>query len=56
MRKSRPRAREHVLDSFMGFARACGIEPGAPRWDVPLPQDALDYARGIVPRRARPRC
>jgi heptosyltransferase I len=27
-RKSRRRASEHVLDSFMGFARACGIEPG----------------------------
>src|SRR5882672_8183761 len=41
-------AHEHVLDSFMGFARACGIEPGAPRWDVNLPADALEYARGIV--------
>jgi heptosyltransferase I len=43
-----PAAHEHVLDSFMGFARACGIEPGAPRWDVNLPADALEYARGIV--------
>jgi heptosyltransferase I len=43
-----PAQSEHVLDSFMGFARACGIEPGAPRWDLSLPQDALDYARGIV--------
>jgi heptosyltransferase I len=43
-----PAAHEHVLDSFMGFARACGIEPGAPRWDVNLPADALAYARGIV--------
>jgi heptosyltransferase I len=43
-----PAAHEHVLDSFMGFARACGIEPGAPRWDVNLPVDALEYARGIV--------
>ena len=43
-----PAAAEHVLDSFMGFARACGIEPGAPRWDLTLPAEALDYARGIV--------
>ncbi len=43
-----PAAHEHVLDSFMGFARACGIEPGAPRWDINLPADALEYARGIV--------
>ena len=43
-----PATREHVLDSFMGFARACGIEPQAPHWDVPLPQDALDYARSLI--------
>jgi len=43
-----PAADEHVLDSFMGFARACGIDPGPPRWDLNLPADALEYARGIV--------
>jgi heptosyltransferase I len=39
---------EHVLDSFMGFARACGIEPEAAHWDVPLPQSSLDYARRVI--------
>ena len=43
-----PSASEHVLDSFMGFVRACGIEPKAPRWDLNLPADALEYARGII--------
>jgi heptosyltransferase I len=43
-----PAAAEHVLDSFMGFVRACGIDPPAPRWDLDLPADALDYARGII--------
>ena len=43
-----PASSEHVLDSFMGFARACGVEPGAPRWDPALPASALEYARGIV--------
>jgi heptosyltransferase I len=43
-----PAASEHVLDSFMGFVRACGIDPGAPRWDPSLPADALEYARGII--------
>ena len=33
-RSIEPAASEHVLDSFMGFARACGIEPGAPLWDI----------------------
>ena len=39
---------EHVLDSFMGFARACGIEPAQPFWNLSLPPDALAYARGII--------
>jgi heptosyltransferase I len=43
-----PAASEHVLDSFMGFARACGIEPGAPRWDLSLPASALEYAHGLI--------
>jgi heptosyltransferase I len=43
-----PAASEHVLDSFMGFARACGIDPAAPHWDLKLPAPALEYARGIV--------
>jgi heptosyltransferase I len=43
-----PASSEHVLDSFMGFVRACGIDPGAPRWDLTLPDDALEYARGII--------
>src|SRR5277367_1278561 len=43
-----PALAEHVLDSFMGFVRACGIDPTAPHWDLTLPADALDYARGIV--------
>jgi heptosyltransferase I len=43
-----PANAEHVLDSFLGFARACGVDPAAPRWDIELPADALEYARGIV--------
>jgi heptosyltransferase I len=43
-----PATHEHVLDSFMGFVRACGIDPAAPHWDLNLPADALEYARGIV--------
>jgi heptosyltransferase I len=43
-----PAEREHVLDSFMGFVRACGVDPGTPRWDLTLPESALQYARRIV--------
>jgi len=44
-----PASREHVLDSFMGFVRACGVEPGPPAWDIKLPPQALDYAARIIP-------
>jgi heptosyltransferase I len=43
-----PATAEHVLDSLMGFARACGIDPAAPHWDLDLPADALAYARDII--------
>ena len=43
-----PAACEHVLDSFMGFARACGIEPGPPHWDLALPASALEYAQKLL--------
>jgi heptosyltransferase I len=44
-----PAASEHVLDSFLGFARACGVEPGAPSWDLALPPGARAYADALVP-------
>jgi heptosyltransferase I len=43
-----PASAEHVLDSFMGFVRACGISPKQPFWDLALPPQALVYARDIV--------
>jgi heptosyltransferase I len=43
-----PKASEHVLDSFMGFARACGIEPQAAHWNITLPPSSLDYARSVI--------
>jgi heptosyltransferase I len=40
---------EHVLDSFMRFAQACGIDtPAVPRFDVSLPADARAYADSII--------
>jgi heptosyltransferase I len=32
----------------MGFAHACGIETGSPRWDVSPPDDALEYAHSVI--------
>ncbi len=36
-RRIAPRTREHVLDSFSGFADALGIAREPPRWAIPLP-------------------
>jgi heptosyltransferase I len=43
------RAREHVLDSFFGFAEALGVHERPLRFDVPIPDDARDYARRLAP-------
>jgi heptosyltransferase I len=44
-----PRSREHVLDSLFGFAEALGVRERSMRWDIPLPESTLEYARGVVP-------
>ncbi len=44
-----PAGNEHVLDSLLGFVRACGIETGAPRWDLVIPEEAHEYARRVLP-------
>lgn len=46
-----PRSREHVLDSFMGFADALGVPRERPRWDIPIPPAALTYAAELIPDR-----
>jgi heptosyltransferase I len=43
------RSREHVLDSFFGFIAALGVQERMLRWDIPLPADALAYARALIP-------
>jgi heptosyltransferase I len=49
-RRIAARSREHVLDSFMGFADAVGVPRQAPRWDIPIPDSALTYAEHLVGR------
>ncbi len=44
-----PREREHVLDSFLGFAAAAGAPTRPLRWNLPLPTDALAYAEQLIP-------
>ena len=47
--KIAPRAREHVLDSLFGFAERLGVGTRSLRWDIPLPDVALEYARRAIP-------
>ena len=40
---------EHVLDSFLGFVRAVGLEPGPAAWNVVLSAAAADYGQRLIP-------
>jgi heptosyltransferase I len=44
-----PRTRQHVMDSFFGFAEALGVPDRVVNWDVPLPPDARAYAETLIP-------
>jgi heptosyltransferase I len=46
-----PRSREHVLDSFWGFSEALGIQERRLEWNLPLPAEAVAYAKRIIPDR-----
>ncbi len=54
-RKVAARSREHVLDSFMGFAAALGVTDLEPSWALALPPDALAYAHDLIPESVRER-
>ena len=41
--------REHVLDSFFGFAAALGVRERLLRWDPPIPPSARDAAAAVIP-------
>ena len=41
--------REHVLDSFFGFAEECGVHERVLRFDVAVPAEARAYAERLIP-------
>jgi heptosyltransferase I len=41
--------RQHVLDSFFGFAERLGIRERLLRWDIPIPEAARNYAQNLIP-------
>jgi heptosyltransferase I len=48
-RRIAAQSREHVLDSFFGFAAALGVHERLLRWDVPVPAAATAAAAAVIP-------
>ncbi|MGH8282750.1 MAG: glycosyltransferase family 9 protein [Gammaproteobacteria bacterium] len=40
---------QHVMDSFFGFAEACGISERLLRWDIPISEEAQAFAQIRIP-------
>jgi heptosyltransferase I len=48
------RQREHVLDSLFGFTERLGVRTRSLRWDIPMPEPVLAYARSAIPDAGKP--
>ncbi len=48
-RKIAAGGRQHVLDSFWGFADALGVTDRRLEWNLPLPAEAAAYAARVIP-------
>jgi heptosyltransferase I len=48
-RRVEPLATPHVLEGFMGFAKALGVEDLVPRWNIPVPVADTEFAREMIP-------
>jgi heptosyltransferase I len=48
-----PAPREHVMDGLFGFARRLGVTERDYRWDIPVPEDAREYAARAIPDTGR---
>ncbi|MDX1280808.1 glycosyltransferase family 9 protein [Shewanella colwelliana] len=44
-----PLSTPHVLEGFMGFAKALGVEDLTPRWNIPVPETDTDFAKHMIP-------
>ncbi len=42
-------ARQHVVDSFFGFAERLGVRERLLRWDIPVGDAARNYAQNVIP-------
>ncbi|NRD72056.1 glycosyltransferase family 9 protein [Shewanella sp. VB17] len=39
----------HVLEGFMGFAKALGVKDLTPKWNIPVPTADSEFAKRIIP-------
>ncbi len=44
-----PLATPHVLEGFMGFAKAIGVEDLTPQWHIPVPETDTIFAQQLLP-------
>lgn len=44
-----PNPRSHVAQGFLDLVRALGVEPGEPRWDIPVPASARERVEALLP-------
>ena len=44
-----PLATPHVLEGFMGFAKAIGVTDLTPSWDIPVPLADTEFAKKMIP-------
>ncbi|WP_110458396.1 glycosyltransferase family 9 protein [Shewanella algidipiscicola] len=48
-RRVAPLATPHVLDGFMGFAKALGVTDLQPSWNIPVPASDTEFAQNLIP-------
>lgn len=48
-RRIPPRRDQHVLDALGGFLEPLGLHPDPPRWQLPIPADAEQFAESVLP-------
>ncbi|ABO25568.1 glycosyltransferase family 9 protein [Shewanella loihica] len=48
-RRVEPLATPHVLEGFMGFAKAVGVTDLKPKWEIPVPVADTEFARQLIP-------
>jgi heptosyltransferase I len=48
-RRIEPRTGQHVLDALAGFLEPLGLRQDAVRWNLPIPEEALEFAEQVLP-------